>query len=173
MCPIHYFRFESTQLPRAFTILVGRRRDSTQSCGSSVSQRRGSSRRASSLSCDVSVRESEAKEPPVVPGLALDQFFHWLSRLATGSPALFESKALHQASAARGRKDVKRACESRPGGGRWRSSDGSPMKRDVAKAVTLLQWMDVSRGMKRDNIPAFNLSSFVSWGPSSPKSRSR
>lgn len=84
-----------------------------------------------------------------------------------GSSALAESKTLHQASAARVRKEVKRASS---GGGRGRSRDGSLMKRDVARAVTLLQWMDVSRGMKRDNIPPFNLSLFVSRGPLKLKS---
>lgn len=103
-------------------------------------------------------------------GLTERQFFDWLSEVAMESKALTTknnfyhslarspSKMGNTGGSLRGKADSGEKMERRGSGAT------ATARRNAAKAVVLLQWMEVSRGMrnkKARDIPPFRLSSCV------------
>lgn len=145
-------------------------RRSAGSRKSSLSQASSCSRRTSVASAFTTAAR-EAREPPMAPGLSLPQFFQWLSELALGCAAL--AKTFNHTLARRSREGIER-CGTKRGpapplcaSGRLRRKSGSSGA-TAARALALLQWMEVSRGMRKGGIPAFRLSSWFVEGRVSP-----
>ena len=107
----------------------------------------------------------------MAPGLTEPQFFDWLSAVAMECKALTTKKTFGhspQRSRSKGGRDgphLRGKIES----GRLApsKSDAASARRNAAKTVVLLQWMEVSRGMrkaKREGIPPFRLSACLTSG---------
>lgn len=102
---------------------------------------------------------------PEASGLTEAQFFQWIKFVAVECKALATKKAFGNSLTRPRSKAGRRTC-----GGKAESVDAMPAnekengsrRQGVASAVVLLQWMEVSRGMragKGECIPPFQLSS--------------
>lgn len=104
----------------------------------------------------------EAKDPPVAPGLSLPQFLEWMSEVAVKCPT--PVKTLGRAFA-RPPNEQRSALGGNGRSGSLLASTGkasrvsSTSRENAAKAVVMLQWMELSRGMRNGGIPPFSLSS--------------
>lgn len=123
-----------------------------------------SSRRSSGSSMLVAGND-EAQEPPVAPGLSLPQFLEWLVGVILECATL--TRIFRGRTAGIGSTKSETGRLGWPGGGLRTSGQGpgaTKAKRcdergtSFAKAVTFLQWMELSSGMKRKHLPAFRLS---------------
>ncbi len=91
----------------------------------------------------------------VAPGLTEPQFFAWLSAVAMECKALTTKKAFgpslprmgpkagREGQSTRGRAESSRATQSRSG--------SANARRNAARTIVMLQWMEVSRGMRDTN----------------------
>lgn len=112
--------------------------------------------------CGVMAGVCEARDPPVAPGLSLPQFLEWMSEMAVKCPT--PVKAFGRAFARLPNEQrFDRGENGRPGpllASTGKASRVSSTSREnAAKAVVMLQWMELSRGMRNGGIPPFSLSS--------------
>lgn len=142
-----------------------RRRGRTQ--GLSASRLNPSSRRTSNVAMDGEGGGGQGRLSPesAAPGLTEAQFFGWLTEIVVECKALGTKKTF-------GHSLTRRPCSILGRGGRgYRGGkddyrdplDGASARRqNAARALALLQWMEVSRGMstgkKGGGIPPFRLS---------------
>lgn len=101
------------------------------------------------------------KRPSLAKGLSQLRFSDWLAELALGCSALTKAFGRRLKSPANmgyrhqmAERSVSTAHTGRVGG----VVHDMVYEQNAAKAVALLQWMEVSRGMRRGAIPLFSLS---------------
>ena len=129
--------------------------------GSSIG-RMGSRHSSKNAGCDVMAGVCEAKDPPVAPGLSLPRFLEWMSEVVVKCPAPVKSFG-HAFARLPNEQRFGRESNGRSGplladNGKARGVSFTS-RHNAAKAVVMLQWMELSRGMKNGGIPPFNLSS--------------
>lgn len=127
----------------------------------------GTCSRRTSVTFDSTSGHHETEESPIAPGLSQSQFFEWLTEIAAGCLTL--ARSVNQA--------FPLCCKVGIGSGVVSEVRGSQLKKinaagggvaanwhNAARVVALLQWMEVSRGMRKGGIPAFRLSSCFAKG---------
>lgn len=122
----------------------------------------GSHRVDNNAGCDVTAGACEAKDPPVAPGLSLKQFLEWMSEVIVKCPAPVKTfghgftSLPNEQRFGRGRKGRSGPLLASTAKAKGLSSTS---RQNAAKAVVMLQWMELSRGMRNGGIPPFDLSS--------------
>lgn len=150
----------------------GSRRRRSSNLESPKSQRNAPSRRRS-VACD-GKGDGDLTSSAEAPGLTEPKFFDWLSQVAVECKALTTKNtfghSLRRSPSKRGNpgRNLRGKAESGHSiqGGSSAMESGvngaASARRNAARAVVLLQWMEVSRGMKSKktgDIPPFRLSS--------------
>lgn len=108
----------------------------------------------------------EVLEPPIAPGLSLQKFLEWLVEVIVSCATLSRTFRDKIASIGGGmplgaRVSVRSRDTSQKHLRRAQTSEGGVMRGvscGTGKAVTFLQWMELSSGMRKKNVPPFRLS---------------